>query len=42
MEPKDYNELMKQMLSIESLYFNVYSKLYYKLKAILEFTDAVS
>jgi len=42
MEPKDYNELMKQMLSIESLYFNAYSKLYYKLKAILEFTERLS
>jgi hypothetical protein len=48
MEPKDYNAIMQQMLSYanntgaSSLDFNTYSKLYYKLKAILEFTEGVS
>ena len=48
METKDYNAIMQEMLKYanntgaSSLDFNTYSKLYYKLKAILEFTEGLS
>lgn len=47
METKEYNELMQRMIQYtinsnsETLDFNTYSQLYYKLKAILEFAEGL-